>query len=64
MRTRAPNQGVNDSFGYRNDKNSTILSQTDGVSNDDRLLPSKIKAKPAAMTSLNFYSSKGTTART
>jgi hypothetical protein len=66
MRTRAPNQGMHESFGdNRNDKNnSTILSVKGDGSIDERLLPVKGFEKPAAMTSLNFYSSKGTTART
>jgi hypothetical protein len=65
MRTRAPNQGMHESFGdNRNDKTSTILSVKGEGSTDESLLPVKGFEKPAAMTSLNFYSSKGTTART
>jgi hypothetical protein len=65
MRTRAPNQGMHESFGdNRNEKTTTILSVKGEGSTDESLLPVKGFEKPAAMTSLNFYSSKGTTART
>jgi hypothetical protein len=62
MRTRVTNQGMHESYMDRKDINSSILSQK-GDTNEDSLVPAKVTAKPAAMTSLNFYSSKGTTAR-
>ncbi len=50
---------MHESFGERVEKNTTRMTE----SKDGLLGPIKVKEKPAAMTSLNFYSSKGTTAR-
>ena len=65
MRVRPHNnQVIQGSFeDERKHKNSTILT-VKGVGAGEELVPVKGVDKPAAMTSLNFYSTARTTART